>query len=322
MGYFGINVPICYILYRNLQNKTELKQIFFLYRSEMKSGMNLKETAIVREERASLGIESFAVKFSDSTVIDYGMIILCTAGEATVTVNFSEWRLSSGAVITLFPNDVVAIRSRSADFLAETLRYDASLLREASLQLEQTVYSQLKADRCRTESATLTSIITTMFSLLRLYFEQEGCICLDQLVMLQLKAFFLGFYDYLYRNPAEKKTEEGSPRTRELFNRFMRELEQRYRESRDVGYYASLLSISPKYLNMIAQRMTGHRVKTLIDHYVVLQIKQSLETEEKSVKQLAWDYHFSDFSFFCRYFKQHTGLTPQQFRKREALPQN
>ena len=155
-----------------------------------------------------------------------------------------------------------------------------------------------------------------MFALLRLYFEQEGCICLDQLVLLQLKAFFLGFYDYLYRNPIERKADNGSPRTKELFNRFMRELENRYRQSRDVSFYAELLNISPKYLNIVTQRITSHTIKTIIDQYVVLQIKQSLSTEEKSIKQLAWEYHFSDLSFFCRYFKQHTGMTPQQFRKR------
>ena len=154
-------------------------------------------------------------------------------------------------------------------------------------------------------------------ALLRIYFEQEGCPCLDQLVLLQLKAFFLGFYDYLYRNPIKRTADNGSPRTRELFNRFMRELENRYRQSRDVSFYAELLNISPKYLNIVTQRMTSHTIKTIINQYVVLQIKQSLTTEEKSIKQIAWDYHFSDLSFFCRYFKQHTGMTPQQFRKRE-----
>ena len=167
----------------------------------------------------------------------------------------------------------------------------------------------------RTESPILTNIINNMFALLRLYFEQEGSICLEQLVTLQLKAFFLGFYDYLYRNPEEKKAETGSPRIRELFNRFMRALESRYRESRDVSYYADLLNVSAKYLGIVPRRITGHTAKSVIDHYVVLQIKQSLATEEKSIKELSWDYHFCDISFFCRYFKQHTGLTPQQFRK-------
>ena len=268
--------------------------------------------------KASLKTRSLDEWLGEYVVIDYGMIVLCRDGEAVIRVNFTEWQLKPGSVITLFPNDVVSITSKSEEFKAETLRYAASLLREASLQLEHTVYSELKTDRCRTESATLTSIVSNMFALLRMYFEQEGCICLDQLVMLQLKAFFLGFYDYLYRNPTERKAESESPRTKELFNQFMRELEHRYRESRDVSYYAELLHISPKYLNMVTQRMTSHTIKTIINQYVVLQIKQSLTTEEKSIKQIAWDYHFSDLSFFCRYFKQHTGMTPQQFRKMGA----
>lgn len=279
--------------------------------------MELKDIEMRPNRKASLKTRSLDEWLDEYVVIDYGMILLCTEGEANIRVHFSEWLLKPGAVITLFPGDVVSITHKSEEFKAETLRYAASLLREASLQLEHTVYSELKADRCRTESATLTSIVSNMFALLRLYFEQEGCICLDQLVLLQLKAFFLGFYDYLYRNPIERKADNGSPRTRELFNRFMRELENRYRQSRDVSFYAELLNISPKYLNIVTQRITSHTIKTIIDQYVVLQIKQSLSTEEKSIKQIAWEYHFSDLSFFCRYFKQHTGMTPQQFRKRE-----
>lgn len=279
--------------------------------------MELKDIEMRPNRKASLKTRSLDEWVDEYVVIDYGMILLCTEGEANIRVHFSEWLLKPGAVITLFPGDVVSITHKSEEFKAETLRYAASLLREASLQLEHTVYSELKTDRCRTESATLTSIVSNMFALLRLYFEQEGCICLDQLVLLQLKAFFLGFYDYLYRNPIKRTADNGSPRTKELFNRFMRELENRYRQSRDVSFYAELLNISPKYLNIVTQRITSHTIKTIIDQYVVLQIKQSLTTEEKSIKQLAWEYHFSDLSFFCRYFKQHTGMTPQQFRKRE-----
>ena len=278
--------------------------------------MELKDIEMRPNRKASLKTRSLDEWVDEYVVIDYGMILLCTEGEANIRVHFSEWLLKPGSVITLFPGDVVSIMHKSEEFKAETLRYAASLLREASLQLEHTVYSELKADRCRTESPTLTSIVSNMFALLRLYFEQEGCTCLDQLVLLQLKAFFLGFYDYLYRNPIKRTADNGSPRTRELFNRFMRELENRYRQSRDVSFYAELLNISPKYLNIVTQRITSHTIKTIIDQYVVLQIKQSLSTEEKSIKQLAWEYHFSDLSFFCRYFKQHTGMTPQQFRKR------
>jgi len=251
----------------------------------------------------------------EAVVLDYGMIMICRSGSASLRVNFAVYDLHEGAVITLFPNDVVSAEAVSADFSVEFLRYNAALLREASLQIEHTVYSQLREDRCRGDSQVVKKIINTMFSLLKIYFVQSECRCLEQLVLLQLKAFFLGFYDYMQRFPNERQEEAVSRRTRELFNKFMDLLENRYRESRDVAFFASLLHITPKYMNTIVQRITTYSAKTVIDHYAVLQLKLTLKSSAMTVKEVAWQHHFSDVSFFCRYFKQHTGMTPQQFRK-------
>lgn len=267
------------------------------------------------EKEAYLIVSSLNEWRDDTSVLNYGTIMICRKGSATMCVNFKEWQLFEGAVITLFPNDVVILKDVSDDFSVEMLKYDASLLREASLQLEQTVYQSLREDRCRTESTIVTDIINQMFSLLKIYFIQEDCTCLSQLVLLQLKAFFLGFYDYLYRHPAERPEETGSRRTHEIFNEFMMLVEHQYKESRDVNYYADVLHITPKYLNTIVRRVTKNTPKTIIDHYAILQLKLELQTSGKSVKQIAWEYHFSDVSFFCRYFKVHTGVTPQQMRK-------
>ena len=231
-------------------------------------------------------------------------------------VNFKEWELHEGAVMTIFPNDVVLLtKTEEKDFEVEMLKYNASLLREASLQLEQTVYSALREDRCRQDSPIVTNIINNMFALLRVYFEQAECTCLTQLVLCQLKAFFIGFNEYLLRNPQYRPDEIKSYRVRELFNHFMLLMERDYKTSRDVNYYAELMNITPKYLTNIVRQVTGHTPKTIIDQYVILQIKMQLHRSQQSVKEIAWEYHFSDTSFFCRYFKKHTGKTPQQIRE-------
>lgn len=267
------------------------------------------------QHRVSLETTPLAAWRKEATVLDHGAILIGRSGEAWLNVNFDRWCIGEGSVITLFPNDVVSIGSATDRFLVEMLSYDASLLREASLQLEQTVYSQLRQDRCRSASPIVSDIINNMFALLKVYFSQHDCQCTEQLVLLQLKAFFLGFYDHLLRHPAERPEETGTRRVRELFNRFMQLVEEHYRQVRDVATYASMLSITPKYLNLIVGRMTGHTAKVIIDHFVVLQLKIALQHSDKSVKEVAWAFHFSDLSFFCRYFKQHLGMTPQQFRR-------
>lgn len=200
------------------------------------------------------------------------------------------------------------------DFEVEILKYNPSLLREASLQLEQTVYSSLRKDRCRQDTPVVTNIINGMFGLLKVYFDQSECTCISQLVLCQLKAFFIGFHEYLQRNPQYRPDEVKSYRVRELFNRFMMLLEKDYKISRDVNYYAEKMNISSKYLTNIVNQVTGHTPKTIIDQYVILQLKLHLKRSTQSIKEMAWEFHFADVSFFCRYFKKHTGLTPQQIR--------
>lgn len=266
-------------------------------------------------------------------VLTYGAILICRKGKARLQVNYKDWQLYEGAVITLFPNDVVELKvegdckspetengdckspQTANSFQVEILKYNPSLLREASLQLEQTVYSSLREDRCRQDTPVVTNIINGMFALLKVYFDQSECTCISQLVLCQLKAFFIGFHEYLQRNPQYRPDEVKSYRVRELFNRFMMLLERDYKISRDVNYYAVQMNISSKYLTNIVNQVTGHTPKTIIDQYVILQLKMHLKRTTQSIKEMAWEFHFADVSFFCRYFKKHTGLTPQQIRE-------
>lgn len=284
------------------------------------------------QQEASLFLSGLEEWQEGPQVLTYGAILICRKGKARLNVNYKDWELYEGAVITLFPNDVVELKidgdfkspqTENGDckspqtancFQVEILKYNPSLLREASLQLEQTVYSSLRKDRCRQDTPVVTNIINGMFGLLKVYFDQSECTCISQLVLCQLKAFFIGFHEYLQRNPQYRPDEVKSYRVRELFNRFMMLLERDYKISRDVNYYAAQMNISSKYLTNIVSQVTGHTPKTIIDQYVILQLKMHLKRTTQSIKEMAWEFHFADVSFFCRYFKKHTGLTPQQIR--------
>lgn len=271
-------------------------------------------------QEANLSLSQLAEWQQGPQVLTYGAILICRKGKAVLRVNYKDWEMSDGAVITVFPNDVVELSidansfACKMDFQVEILKYSASLLREASLQLEQTVYSSLREDRCRQDSPVVTNIINCMFALLKVYFDQADCTCIPQLVLCQLKSFFIGFHEYIQRNPEYCSDEVKSYRVRKLFNLFMMLMERDYKQSRDVSYYATLMNITPKYLTTIVRQVTGHTPKTIIDQYVILQIKMQLQRSTQSVKEIAWEYHFSDTSFFCRYYKKHTGVTPQQER--------
>lgn len=272
-----------------------------------------KET--LRSEKSQLLRSDLSRLKGEPQILSHGAIAICRKGSADLQLGFHLWHLEKDYVIILFPGDVATLTNASEDFEVEMLRYDRATLREACLQLEQTVYEGLRQDRCRGNKQVVFDIVDRMFNLLRVYFEQEECQCTDQLVLYQLKAFFLGFYDYVRRHPNETPIDVGSRRVNELFNKFMHILDSDYALSHSVSYYADKLSISPKYLGNIVRQISGLTPKEMIDHYVTLQIKLKLRTSDVSIRQIAWQFHFNDDSFLCRYFRQRTGMSPQEYRR-------
>lgn len=277
-----------------------------------------KELTYKTDSRLYESVSAFNV--TSDGIIENGAIVLCRKGKATINVNYKLWNLPEGGVMTLFPGDIISIGNKTDDFSADILSYSPAILREASLDLEHTVYNSLREDRCRGGSKIVTDIVSGMFNLLNTYFKQPDCRCLNQLVMYQLKAFFIGFHDYLLRFPELAPTLRGSKRKRSLFNEFMHALERDYHKSRDVSYYADILHITSKYLNIVSKQIAGRTAKTVIDHYVILKLKIDLSRNDKPVKQIAWDYNFSDASFFTRYFREHTGMTPLAYRRNSIVP--
>ena len=274
---------------------------------------------ILLSEKAQLLRSDLSELGGESHVLGYGALVICRSGEMDMSIDFRSFRLSADTIIILFPGDMIHVNQVSGDFEVEMLRYDKMLLREASLQLEQTIYSRLRKDRCRGGEQVILDIFETIFSLIRLHFEQEDCQCKDQLVLYQLKSFFLGFYDYIRRHPEKAPQEVNSQRANELFTLFMEALERDYKNAHNVAHYARQLRITPKYLYNIAMEVSGQTPKAIIDHYLIMQIKLQLRTSDMTIKEMAWQYHFSDVSFFCRHFRECTGMTPQEYRRKYRI---
>lgn len=269
----------------------------------------------LQSDRTEFVIANSGTFDTDRHVINHGAVVYCYSGTARVQINFDQWEMASDNVVTLFPGDTISWISMSQDFQAEILRYDSALLREASLNIEHAVYRELKADRLCSDRRIAVHVGRTMFDLLRFYFSEQYCPSIDRIVILQLNTFFLGFSDYISMAHPHRDRKATS-RVEELFRQFMELVEDHYREWHEVNDYASEMNITRKYLGLIVAKKTGFTPKTLIDEYIVLQLKLRLRSSTLTLQQIAAEFHFSDMSFFSRYFKAHTGVTPASWKKK------
>lgn len=112
------------------------------------------------------------------------------------------------------------------------------------------------------------------------------------------------------------QAEEVAARDRKntYFNKFLEELSKHYMQERSVGFYAEQLHLTPKYLTTLLRTTTGRTATEWIDDYVVLEAKNLLKYSTMNIQEIAYYLNFPNQSFFGKYFKQHTGMTPSAYR--------
>ena len=114
-----------------------------------------------------------------------------------------------------------------------------------------------------------------------------------------------------YREPW-RKVEPGNSMGH--YNRFMVLLNQHCKVHHDVAFYACQLHITSQYLGRICRKYDGRGPKEIIDEMLLLQLKSTLKNTEKSMKEISYEYNFSNFSFMCSFFRRNVGISPSEFR--------
>jgi len=96
---------------------------------------------------------------------------------------------------------------------------------------------------------------------------------------------------------------------------FQKNLKEDYRISRNADYYAGKMNITYKHLNIVCKEVINTTAKQFIDEFVILEAKRNLINSNIKSTELAYLLGFEESTNFTKYFKKHTGLTPNRFKK-------
>ena len=112
------------------------------------------------------------------------------------------------------------------------------------------------------------------------------------------------------------KAVEKKPSREELyFKQFMSLLNKHYITDRSVMFYADKMHLSPKYLSAVVKKVSGQTPSNWIDGLVIMEAKNLLKYSEMNIQEIAYMMNFPNQSFFGKYFKQRTGMTPSAYRE-------
>lgn len=99
-----------------------------------------------------------------------------------------------------------------------------------------------------------------------------------------------------------------------MSDQFLSLVQINFRKERFLDFYASKLEVTPKHLSRTIKKQTGFTAVEWIEKYVIIEAKVLLKSSNLNIQQIADELNFPSQSFFGKYFKKVTGLSPKEYR--------
>jgi AraC family transcriptional activator of pobA len=118
-----------------------------------------------------------------------------------------------------------------------------------------------------------------------------------------------------YHTKNSKTSIDGERKLNRLFQ-LEKQIDLHYKEKKQAKQYASVLNISVKHLNKNVMATLGKTTSDLIHDRILLEAKRMLIHGKSTIQEIAYDLGYEDASYFSRFFKKKTGLSPSDFAQK------
>ena len=279
-------------------------------------------------ERISLTrlVDSITANHMMLSFTDTCGFFLCHRGQAELNINNQRVHIQAGDAFVYFPTMYVHVVGHSDDI--EGTIYKSSLsfvlpLVETNFHIHNIIELTQRPFVSLTPSQMerldqLIAVLDCRVSLLDglPHNSEVGAILLREISLLGEAVIQEVLFCYFSNRDFTPAVQDNKDH---ITHAFMAALMAHYKKERQVAYYADQLCITPRYLSAVVKERTGRTAQQWIIDFVINSIKQSLLYTQKSVKEIASEFSFPTQSFFGKYFKLYTHLSPKQFRSQTRL---
>ncbi|AIR91043.1 4-hydroxyphenylacetate catabolism regulatory protein HpaA [Pseudomonas cremoricolorata] len=106
-----------------------------------------------------------------------------------------------------------------------------------------------------------------------------------------------------------------------IFNRFNALIEEHYLAHQPLAAYAAQMGVTEARLNDICRRIADLPSKRLVLERLMQEARRLLLFSSSSVNEICYQLGFKDPAYFSRFFSRYAGLTPGEYRQRQAQGQ-
>ena len=252
--------------------------------------------------------------------IDGFVAAYCRQGHFKCTINLKEYEIHDGMLVVNIPNNIIQLEPiESGDELVELtiMAVSPKYMNTLSSDLDKIFIDALNILKSpiMEMGPKEVDIALQYFKLFDNVINTDSEYRNDSVRYLFTSIFYLIGGMLMKRLRIEEENDaQISTRHKSVFESFIELVEKYHNKERSVRFYADKLCITPKYLSQIIKNMSGLSAPEVINKYVILEAQHLLRHTDLSIKEISDQLNFPTTSYFYKYFKTHTGYTPNSYR--------
>lgn len=242
------------------------------------------------------------------------IFVLCMQGEIEATINLTRFHVKPFDFVTLLPGTILQIHKVEGDLCLYIMGYSSSFLQEIHLiKPAVDVMYTISEKPVISLAEKPAGLLEDYFSLLIKTYNLCGAKINKGVITHILSGVLFGL-SALYKDI--KATQPHISKSEQICKDFGQLVMQHYTKERNVSFYAKSLGITPAHLCTTIKQGTGKTCVDIISTMVILDAKSQLKSTDLSIQAIAYSLHFTNMSFFGKYFKRYVGVSPLEFRRK------
>lgn len=241
--------------------------------------------------------------------------VLATAGRFDISINADTYSVEAGSMVIFHPNCTVCVTGAAPDTDVYLAAITRPFLNNMSIDMGITLPWYLSVRRhpvIALHDGDRQIVRDMLHSMLGVVHSGESPYRVE--ILGCMATAFIYKLIGIYQQEKLMDTRGRHSNKELLFEQFVELLLAHYRSERSLGFYARRLGISSKYLSLVIKTVSGKSAVEWIDDYVIQEAKNLLLRSGLSIGEVAARLNFSTQSFFGKYFKLHTGISPKKFQ--------
>ena len=250
--------------------------------------------------------------------VDFFMFVFLQQGELSLTIGLERLQLTAGMVAVCDPGNIVSSQWDTSDIDCWLLLVDPSFFEYLHFPVQRILPHMVELNRhsTRTLLPGQRGSVHRLLTLLKKTVEEDmELITYREMVFSLMNYFFQAMLGYVaYEENLKPEDARESSRDVQYFRHFMRELKGNFRTERSVGFYADRICVTPKYLSAVVRQVSGRGPMQWINECVIVEAKNLLRFSDMTVQEISRELNFPTQSYFGRFFKNHTGMSPREYK--------